>query len=107
MRLSYTLRCIAIIGLLLLAAGRVDSAAAATYAINGDTAGAVRYYTVTKEDTLYSVARYFDLGIVEMMTANPGVDPWVPKAGTVLMLPTAYVLPPVARKGIVIDLSEL
>lgn len=107
MRSLHVLCCFAVTGLLLLAAGRVNSAEAATYTIKGDTAGAVRYYTVTKEDTLFSIARYFDVGIVELMTANPGVDPWVPKQGTVLMLPTAYVLPTIARKGIVIDLSGL
>ena len=90
--------------LVLLAPGR---ASAAAYTIEGDTAGTVASYTVKDKDTLYSVARHFDIGIVEMMAANPGVDPWIPPVGKVLTLPGAYVLPTVARKGIVIDLSEL
>lgn len=94
----------AVIGLFMLAP---DMAQAATYKIEGDTAGAVTQYTVQDKDTLYSIARHYDVGIVEMMAANPGIDPWVPKVGTVLTLPTAYVLPTLERTGIVIDLSEL
>ena len=94
----------AFICLLLLASPRTE---AATYVINGDMAGEVTQYKVKDKDTLYSIARESDVGIVELMSANPGIDPWVPKAGTVLTLPTAYVLPALPRKGIVIDLSEL
>ena len=85
----------------------VRPAEAATYTIDGDVAGEVTRYTVKDKDTLYSVARHFDLGIVEIMAANPGLDPWIPPVGTELTLPTAYVLPTISRKGIVIDLSAL
>ena len=70
-------------------------------------AGSITYYTVKKKDTLYAIARQFDVGIVEIMAANPGIDTWLPKEGTILTIPTAYVLPTVQRSGIVIDLSEL
>jgi L,D-transpeptidase ErfK/SrfK len=84
-----------------------DRAGAATYTIVGDLAGAVTEYTVKEKDTLYKIARQHDIGIVEIMTANPGIDPWVPTVGAILTIPTAYVLPTVERKGIVIDLSSL
>src|SRR3954465_11582789 len=51
---------------------------AASYPVEGDLAGAVTQYTVKDKDTLYSIARQFDIGIVEMRSANPGIDPWVP-----------------------------
>src|SRR5689334_2575672 len=73
---------------------------------NDDVISAVARYTVQPEDTLYEIARGFDVGILELMLANPGVDPWVPRAGTVLTLPMMHVLP-VRREGIVINLSEL
>src|SRR5688500_11890579 len=76
----------------------------ATYAINNDTAGRMIRYTIQDGDTLYDIARRFDLGIVEIMAANPGIDPWLPEQGTVLLLPTMHVLPPVPRDGIVINL---
>ncbi len=69
--------------------------------------GQVTFYAVQKGDTLYSVARTHDLGIVEVMAANPGVDVWQPETGRVLSLPTAHVLPASPRRGIVINLSEL
>jgi L,D-transpeptidase ErfK/SrfK len=41
-----------------------------------------------------------------MIAANPGVDPWLPGAGTEIILPTRYILPPGPREGIVINLAE-
>jgi L,D-transpeptidase ErfK/SrfK len=79
---------------------------AATYQIDGDVIGEVKHYTVRKEDNLYAIARRFDIGIVELLAANPGVDPWTPKPGTDLTLTTSHVLPAV-RHGIVLNLSEL
>ncbi|MBU6474633.1 MAG: L,D-transpeptidase family protein [Alphaproteobacteria bacterium] len=82
-------------------------ASAATYPVDGGMAGKIAHYTVKKQDTLYSIARRFDVGIVAISAANPGVGTWLPKAGTVLTIPTEYVLPLAARKGIVVDLSGL
>lgn len=79
---------------------------AATYTPQGDLIGEVSHYTVRNEDNLYEIARRFDLGIVEILAANPGVDPWQPKPGTKLTLTMQHVLPPV-RTGIVLNLSEL
>jgi|AntRauTorcE11897_2_1112592.scaffolds.fasta_scaffold02125_7 L,D-transpeptidase ErfK/SrfK len=76
------------------------------YTIKGDLIGAERVYTAQYEDTLYQIARHFDLGIVEVMAANPGVDPWMPGAGTRIKLPLAHILPAAPRQGIVINLPE-
>ena len=38
--------------------------------------------------------------------SNPGVDPWLPGAGTEVILPTRFILPPGPREGIVINLAE-
>lgn len=40
------------------------------------------------------------------MTANPGVDPWLPKDGQAVTLPALYLLPDVPRHGIVINLVQ-
>jgi L,D-transpeptidase ErfK/SrfK len=79
---------------------------AATYEPMGDGIGTVSYYTVKKGDNLYEIARRQDLGIVELLAANPGVDPWTPEIGHTLTLTTAHVLP-LVRQGIVLNLSEL
>src|SRR5438045_3652360 len=46
-----------------------------------DVVGYVQKTAVGKEDTLPDIARRFDVGYEEMLTANPGVDPWLPGAG--------------------------
>ncbi|MDE3060962.1 MAG: L,D-transpeptidase family protein [Pseudomonadota bacterium] len=79
---------------------------AATFAPDGDVIGSITHYAVRKKDNLYGIARRFDLGIVEVLAANPGVDPWQPEEGTELTLPTTHILPPV-HEGIVLNLSEL
>jgi L,D-transpeptidase ErfK/SrfK len=79
---------------------------AATYKTQGDVIGAVGHYTVRKKDNLSFIARQFDIGIVELLAANPGVTPQNLKAGAKLTLPTMHVLPPV-HGGIVLNLSEL
>ncbi len=83
------------------------AAQAATYSVTGDVVGKIVHYTVKKKDTLYSIARRFDIGIVAISTANPGVSVWQPRTGTVLTIPTAHVLPDVPHKGIVIDLPAM
>lgn len=57
-------------------------------------------------DTLLALARAHDLGFVELLAANPGVDPWLPGAGRALVLPTAHLVPRAPRRGIVINLAD-
>lgn len=80
---------------------------ASCFAANDDVIGTVGHYTVKKEDNLYEIARRFDIGIVGLLAANPGIDPWIPKEGTELVLPTSHILPDVPRTGVVINLSAL
>jgi len=72
----------------------------------GEAVGAFTRYTTVREDNLYDVARRFDVGIVELLAANPNIDPWMPTEGSELAVPTVHVLPEI-RKGIVINLSAL
>ena len=48
---------------------------------DSDIVGYVQKTPVGKDDTLPDIARRFDVGYEEMLTANPGVDPWLPGAG--------------------------
>ena len=59
------------------------------------------------EDTLLDIARRHDIGYEEIVAVNPGVNVWLPGAGTRIVLPTQYILPPVPRKGIVINIPEM
>ncbi|MBF7143293.1 MULTISPECIES: L,D-transpeptidase family protein [Pseudomonas] len=71
-----------------------------------DVVGQVQTVTAKYEDTFADLAQAYDLGYNEMLAANPGVDAWLPKPGTEIVLPTRFILPPGPRTGIVINLAE-
>jgi L,D-transpeptidase ErfK/SrfK len=98
---------------------RVLAAAAAMVA--GGEAGAAEYLLPTngdnvigrnstaiaaQEDTLFDVARRNGVGYEEIVAANPGLDPWLPGAGTEILIPSRYILPDAPRTGIVVNLPE-
>jgi L,D-transpeptidase ErfK/SrfK len=72
-----------------------------------DLIGEVRSVEAVHEDTLLDLARRNNLGYEEIELANPGVDPWMPGDGTVVVLPTRFILPPVPREGIVLNVPEM
>ena len=69
--------------------------------------GSGRFYQVQTGDTFLDVARYYDLGYNEITEANPGVDPWIPPAGQLILVPTEWVLPDVEYRGVVVNIPEL
>lgn len=69
--------------------------------------GRLEYYTVGTKENLLLIARQHDLGYIETVAANPGIDPWLPQPGRTLILPKAHILPDAPYKGIVINLPEL
>ncbi len=71
-----------------------------------DVVGQVQVIKAKYEDTFADLATANDLGYLEMVAANPGVDPWLPGEGSEVILPTRYILPPGPREGIVINLAE-
>ena len=78
----------------------------ADYPASGDVAGENSSYLIQKGDTLFAVARRFDIGIAGMTAANPRVAAWKPKIGQPVVIPGARILPSV-RNGIVIDVARL
>jgi L,D-transpeptidase ErfK/SrfK len=71
-----------------------------------DVIGAVTVVTARSDDTLLDIARRHGLGYEDIVRANPEVDTWLPGDGTEVVLPTRYILPAVARKGVVLNLAE-
>ncbi|MDH5175828.1 MAG: L,D-transpeptidase family protein [Gammaproteobacteria bacterium] len=69
--------------------------------------GTLQATIANEEDTLSDIARRFNLGYDEVVNANPGVDPWLPKGGTRIVLPTQFVLPDAPHEGIVVNLAAL
>lgn len=77
-----------------------------TFPIDGDLAGRLGVYETSYEETFAGIGNRLALGYLELVKANPGVDPWLPGEGTTITLPRQYVLPDARREGIVINLAE-
>lgn len=70
--------------------------------------GETLYHTVADDGgSLEAIARKYNVGFLALLQANPGVDPYVPRAGSVLTIPRQMLLPDAPREGIVINLAEL
>ena len=72
-----------------------------------DLVGRLSFHETSAEDTLIDLAPALGVGYVELLAANPGVDPWLPGEGTRLALPQARLLPSGPREGIVVNLGDL
>lgn len=72
-----------------------------------DVVGRLQIVKVRKGETLSDIGRRFNVGLGEMTRANPDVDPWIPKPGTAVIVPTQYVLPDAPHRGIVVNLAAM
>ena len=70
--------------------------------------GTMQRHVIRGDETLLDLTRRYDLGYVELLAANPGLDPWVPGEGAEVILPTAHLVPTRADDGdgILINLAE-
>ncbi len=64
-------------------------------------------HIVRKRETLLDVAREHGLGFNEMQDLYPRLDPWLLEEGTVLTIPTQWILPEKDFRGIVVNVAEL
>jgi L,D-transpeptidase ErfK/SrfK len=87
-----------------------SAASAAVYQLGpagDDLIGKVSNTVAQEGDDFNKIANRFDLGYVELIEANPGVNPQKPIPGTVLIIPSRYILPHAPRQGVVINLAEM
>ncbi|CAH2031373.1 exported protein of unknown function [Trichlorobacter ammonificans] len=104
-RLAYSATLLA---LLLGAAPDASPAGADVYAPPGTSFGQQRHHLVRDNESLIEIARHYELGFSEIVTANPGIDPFVPPEGTTVLIPSCRLVPRTPlRSGIVINLPEL
>ncbi len=68
--------------------------------------GAPQIVLTRRDDTFSDLAREYGLGYDELITANPGIDPWLPGENTPVLLPTQYIIPDVPRDGIVLNIAS-
>lgn len=98
-------------GVALLALGlAIVPASAASFPLPADGSNIVGRVRVVRLDdarnTLLDIARHYDLGYNEITAANPGVSLWLPGAGTRIVVPTEFILPPRPWVGIVVDIPR-
>lgn len=74
---------------------------------SGDIVGEIQTTTVRSGESLGDVGRRFDVGVYEMIEANPKLDPWGPTVGAIALVPTQFVLPKGPRVGMVLNLAEM
>lgn len=59
------------------------------------------------KEPLEHFAAQYGQGFSNMLEANPGVDPFLPKVGTQLVIPQQVILPDTVREGIVVNVAEM
>lgn len=93
-------------------AGFCKSASAVTYPLPTDGSrlvGENQVVTIPDGNTLplEDFAAQYQMGLSNMLEANPGVDPYLPKGGTILNIPQQLILPDTPHEGIVINSAEM
>lgn len=68
--------------------------------------GEILEIDAAETDTFVDLARQYGVGYTELRRANPDVDPWLPGAGTRIVIPAQFVLPDAPRRGVVLNLAE-
>lgn len=56
---------------------------------------------------LEAFAAQYGQGLSNLLEANPGADPFLPKGGSQLLIPQQLILPPTVREGIVVNVAEM
>ena len=75
--------------------------------VSGDMMGTLRKTRSRHEDVVFDIARKNDLGILEVLAANPGLKVWLPGEGTRILLPSAHIIPRAPHEGVLINVAEL
>ncbi len=94
-------------GFYLLSVGYSEASGAFSYSSDDTVIGFKQIHTIKDDDTLLDLARQYDIGYNSIIAANPGIDPWIPKKDTKILIPTMWVLPDASHDGVVINLAEM
>ena len=98
-----------VISFIIILAGQALSAGTYGYSEEIEVVGMARYHRVENEETLYEIARKYNLGFNELKAANPSIiDPRAPGKGSKVLLPTKWVLPTAGEgPGVVVNIAEM
>ena len=82
-----------------------------TYTLPGDknaVIGDVSYISAWGGETLLGIAQRNNIGLNAMLNANPGfADNARLASGTHVKVPSKFMLPPLPRKGIIVNVAEM
>ncbi|RAT14677.1 MULTISPECIES: L,D-transpeptidase family protein [Lonsdalea] len=102
----------AILTFVLVAVSVSQAAFAVVYPLpagNSRLVGQNIHFTIPSDSTqaLEHIAAQFQMGLSNMMEANPGIDVYLPKPGSDIIIPQQLILPDTPRQGIVINSAEM
>ena len=109
MKIVSLLRFLFLLVLMILAL-YVPHAFSSAYEYHNGTSviGTVTTARTKGDESLIELARKVDIGYSAITDANPSLDPFVPGSGSLVTIPSAWILPDVeSYDGIVINVSEL
>lgn len=92
-----------------IAVCRVQSISALTFPLpppGEDIVGQVQWTQALPGDTFNTIGRRYDMGYFELVEANPMINPDHPPLGSIIVIPSRFILPP-KRQGLIINLAEL
>jgi L,D-transpeptidase ErfK/SrfK len=69
--------------------------------------GKIRQHRIRPKETLLDIARQYDLGFNEIQELYPKMDLWLPPSGTVMHIPSEWILPRGKDGQIVVNIAEL
>jgi L,D-transpeptidase ErfK/SrfK len=87
-----------------------NSAKALTFPLppaGDNVVGQLQWTQARSGDTFSSIGRRYDVGYYELVESNPGVSPDRLEPGTIVVIPSRFILPAAPRTGIVINIAEL
>lgn len=89
--------------------GQFNASNALTFTIPSkeNIIGNIQTATVQAGESLGDIGKKFDVGVYEMIEANPDLDPWTPEIGSKVIIPTQFILPAGKKQGIIINLAEM
>jgi len=89
----------------------VKTVQASTFALpspQNTVIGQVQYSPTVYNENVNDISKRYDIGYNQISNANPQIDLRRGfSSGLILKIPSQYILPPIPRQGIVINLSEM
>ncbi len=106
--LKLKINLIGLIQLFVVTLGLCNTAECLTYKIptKGNIIGEYRSIMADRGDTLFDIAEEFDIGVGDMLAANPDLSHKPFKSPTEVIIPAQFILPNAPKEGIVLNLAE-